>query len=478
MNQATVNQSRSSIGDALRVQFERAMEQEVGSFAERETSALRIANELVRHWIERELRELAGRYEDEVLVGGQRYKQHAVGTRRYHSLSGSVEVERYSYRQVGVHNGPTVVPLEIEAGLVENATPALVASVLQAFAAAPLRHYEDEMQVAHRRIPSRSTLERIAKRAGGVLRDEAPLIEPVVRTHETVPKEARSISVGLDRTTVPMAEPSTTKKKCRVKPYVRRAPAPVEVAYRMAYVATIAVHDEDGEVLRTVRVSSTAEEGSGPLMEQVGAELEYILSVRRLPVVVVQDGAPELWGLVDEWLAAFNIPIAMRLIDRYHLDERLAKAAEAIEQNHDARTRLLRTWKRLLDKTADGAERICKRLRRLVYGPPSRSFWPVFRPAIDGPNGAIVASAFGYLQHNADRFAYAAARRRGFSIGSGPTEGACKSVIAARFKRSGQRWFEHGASPCMHLRTMHLNRRLLPMLSRHLDERAGSLVVN
>ena len=34
------------------------------------------------------------------------------------------------------------------------------------------------------------------------------------------------------------------------------------------------------------------------------------------------------------------------------------------------------------------------------------------------------------------------------------TEGACKSVVTARFKRSGQRWGERGLSGCLTMRAL------------------------
>src|SRR5689334_7684133 len=125
-----------------------------------------------------------GRMDDEVTVGERRYRRHAEGTRRYHTLCGAVAVRRSSYRLVGVHNGPTVVPLDLGAGLWKNATPALAFSVTQGFAAGPLRHYQAEMATAHRRVPSRSTLERIGKRIGGESESAVDDVAPWVRADE------------------------------------------------------------------------------------------------------------------------------------------------------------------------------------------------------------------------------------------------------------------------------------------------------
>ena len=40
------------------------------------------------------------------------------------------------------------------------------------------------------------------------------------------------------------------------------------------------------------------------------------------------------------------------------------------------------------------------------------------------------------------------------------TEGACKSVVTARLKRSGQRWSERGLSGCLTVRALLLSERL------------------
>jgi hypothetical protein len=53
------------------------MRAQEGSFGERETAALTVANELVRRWMQGELDRVADRYGAEVLVDGQCYRRHA-----------------------------------------------------------------------------------------------------------------------------------------------------------------------------------------------------------------------------------------------------------------------------------------------------------------------------------------------------------------------------------------------------------------
>jgi len=278
-----------------------------------------------------------------------------------------------------------------------------------------------------------------------------------------------------------MAEDTGDVAGPRAVPYVRRPPVPVTVAYRMGYVATLAVNDRQGDVITSIRVTATAAEGSTTLMERLGAELAHWLGQRpKLPIVVVQDGAPELWNLMDEWLDNFGVRPAMRLIDHYHVDERLGQVAEAIERDPHARTQLLEDWRHALYRSDRAVYRICRDLEKALYGerPDWSAPWPVLRVVLGGQNAKIVQDNLGYFHRHASKMRYATARGRGFPVGSGVTEGACKSVFAVRLKRSGQRWREHGASPCLHMRTLHLNNRLRPALQLYAEQIRSQLVIN
>ena len=485
MKNATANWARETSVDTLVTLFESLVARTGGTFRDREQAALELANELVRRWCENDLTRLANGYGDEVRVDGNTYRRHARGTRRYHTLCGSIDVPRDTFRLVGKHNGPTIVPLELETGIVENATPALAFSVTQGFAERPLRHYEAEMSAAHRRVPSRSTLERIGKRVGERIRAALPLVETIVRASERIPDAAHSISVGLDRTTVPMAEPAE-RSRCRTRPYVRRPPEPVTVAFRMAYVATLAIHDEDGETLRSTRLASTAGEGPDELLRRLGAEVRHVLSQRpNLMLTVVQDGAPELWKLVDHWLERERFTTAAKLIDRFHVDERLAQICLAVTHRVEVARDLYQAWHTQLNRSDGAIDRICRRLNELsdaylgqVDGDPMPRFWESrAKYRLSGEAATTAWTNLAYLDRHRKYLRYASARRRGLPIGSGVTEGACKSVITMRFKRCGQRWFEEGLAPCLQLRALHLNERLRPCFDLLLTSRKASLAV-
>ena len=45
-------------------------------------------------------------------------------------------------------------------------------------------------------------------------------------------------------------------------------------------------------------------------------------------------------------------------------------------------------------------------------------------------------------------------RANGWSIGSGPVEAACKTIVAQRAKQAGMRWTITGLDPVLTLRTL------------------------
>lgn len=59
-----------------------------------------------------------------------------------------------------------------------------------------------------------------------------------------------------------------------------------------------------------------------------------------------------------------------------------------------------------------------------------------------------------YFTNQVHRMDYPAYRAKGWLIGSGPVEAACKQVVGQRLKGSGMRWSEAGADAVCHLRAL------------------------
>lgn len=450
--------------------FRRAVEARLGpdaSFGERERAGLELANALCRADQERELQRRALRWKSAALdVDGERYRRHSEGTVTYHGLCGPLVVERWLYRRVGIHNGPTVVPLELDAGLMEGATPALAYAVSHGYADAPSRRVHATMDACHRSPPSRSTTERLAKALGERLAAELPRIERLVREQEELPEGARGIVIGLDRTSAPMEEPrqGPVKSKPRKKPYVRQRPAPIDVNYRMAYVGTVSIVDVEGHALITRRYGAPAEDGPDDIVGRMMADVRAARgSEPRLRIAVVQDGAPEMWSVVRDGLRKrARVHRWKEAIDRHHVLERLADALALCKFTDSWRKDKLGEWSEQLDLDDEAIDEIRAFVRNLYE-------------THSGQTRRALEKHVTYLDNNNDRMRYASLRSHSLPVASGTTEGACKSLVMTRAKRCGQRWHVTGLRSVLMLRALDMSDRLRPTFELLAHEYTASL---
>jgi hypothetical protein len=421
-----------------------------GSFGERERAALELTNEVVRCVIEEELQDIANNFGDVVHYQGQNYRLHQPGTGRYFSMCGAADVPRCTYRLIGVHNGPTIVPLELEAGIIGNATPELARNVAHGYGEHDMRRHGELLEKAHRIPPPRATLERLAKHLAVEVISELPQIEPKIRRLERVPDEARAIVVGVDRTTAPMAEPSDKRRAPRKQPYQRRPPEPVEVKYRMAYVATVTLVDEHGQALLTRRYAIEASDSEQEMLARATADIRHALHRRHdLLVAVVQDGAHEMWNLVRSELGKLQaegvIQNPYEAIDFYHLLERLNAALELT--GCDDRNWQLQTWRESFTKDDGTIDSVASYLR--FHRNDAKNM----------DNRKKLDEHITYIENNHDRMRYRTLRDQGLPIGSGITESACKTVVNMRAKGAGQRWSKSGLRGALHLRAINASER-------------------
>lgn len=464
----TVNRSKllakSEVKAAIR-EMQRALGAALpeAQFSEFEEVALAVSDEVVRRLLEQRLQTISDAFSARVSVRGDAYKLHEPGAATYHSLCGPLDVRRATYREIGVRNGPTVVPLELVAGIVEGATPALGFNVAHGYAQHDMRAHCEGLRAAHRRPPPRATLERMAKRIANAAHDSAPSIERAVRRTEKLPDGAHAVVQGLDRTSVPMAEPRPADAQPkpapkRTKPRVRKAPAPIDVNYRMAYVGTVTIVNSQGEALVTRRYAAPASDDPSGLVSRMTADVRAAVGRNpELSIGLVQDGAPEMWNLVRDGLSTLQneglIEGWEEGIDRYHLLERLAKALCIVEPDSTERIRRLNEWKDRLDRQDSAVDSI-------------EHYFKTRYSALPVDQQTELWDHLVYLRNNKDRMRYVTLATAGLPVGSGVTESAAKTVVGRRAKSSGQRWSVPGLRGALTLRAIHQSQRLHAFWSR------------
>jgi hypothetical protein len=137
-----------------------------------------------------------------------------------------------------------------------------------------------------------------------------------------------------------------------------------------------------------------------------------------------------------------NFPrVEVVILDFFHPAEKLTGLARLVHPQDEERAEdLARQWRQLL-KDEGGA---------VLAAVLSEWDWP--RPA--GVSEAAT-ELIGYLQRNAHRMEYPEYLARGWCIGSGAVESACKTVVGQRLKLAGMRWGEDGAHAVCHLRALY-----------------------
>lgn len=139
--------------------------------------------------------------------------------------------------------------------------------------------------------------------------------------------------------------------------------------------------------------------------------------------LVAGDGAPWIWNLAqDRW------PEATQLLDFYHASQHLWALGRALHREDEARTA---QWvEPLRHQLRHGGER--KVLAQIAALKVPR-----------GQAGKVVAREQNYFASHAGRMNYRTLHRRGWPIGSGAVESACRQR-QCRFKRPGQFWTPQG----------------------------------
>jgi hypothetical protein len=155
--------------------------------------------------------------------------------------------------------------------------------------------------------------------------------------------------------------------------------------------------------------------------------------------IAISDGGAGL----EDWLRVNFGRVDAVILDFYHASEHLGDLAKAW---HGAGTEQAearhREWSHRLKH--EGGRAMLEELRALDIGsrPSAREVW---------------SETVTYFTNQVHRMDYPAYVSKGWQIGSGPVESACKTVVGQRLKCSGMRWAEEGSDGMCHLRALFLS---------------------
>lgn len=347
-----------------------------------------------------------------IKVGGiHMTSKHKKEPKVYETSWGAVRVSRYIYQSS--QGGEIFCPLDQNARIIVNSTPAFARMVSWKYAQMAAPQVEEDLLQNHGRKSSRSTLRDLADVVASIAQAKE---EKWVYDIPDLPKSVATVAIGLDGANLLFYE-----------------------GYRIAMCGTLSLYDDEGERLHTIYCAEAPEYGKQTFINRFTGEIQKIKEKYPDAVYVgITDGAADNWTFLEPFTS-------VQVLDFYHVSEYVADAAEALYPGKKA-TQERHAWlkQRLHDlKHEEGAPQ--KLRRELDRAAPGNNRTASLEKLI---------KARTYFKNHCHQMVYPEARARNLPIGSGVTEAACKSLVKQRMCRSGMRWKEQGASMLLTLRAL------------------------
>lgn len=276
---------------------------------------------------------------------------------------------------------------------------------------------------------SESTVERVAEeageRVGKLLAEDRLLGESQEWEWQRDAEGHRCAYVSIDATGVPHQGPRGAKAEGR-----------------MAYVGMV--------------YNANSEHDSRRVLPHQVRYLAGFYELDELGLQLRQQARHVGWNKADRWIALSDggsglepfikqhFPGAVPILDFYHASQHVAELARAWHAGDDAAFQKQMTeW--------------CHQMKH-AGGAALLDLWEQLD--LTGRNAAAIEQhrlQTQYVRNNVQRMDYPTYLARGWQIGSGPVESACKTVVNLRLKGPGMRWGSPGADALCHLRALFLS---------------------
>lgn len=366
----------------------------------------------------------------------------------YRSIFGTIPILRAYYHADG---SPGLFPLDSELNLPQRG----YSYVLQEFSSrlAVKMSYEESQEILNRFFPVKMPIRSIEGIVGDVVDEvdrfyekKAPpdICPEAVVTVATVDKKGVVIRKVHEDETGPDVLPTNPDKPGKKKMATVISTYVTERYVRRADCILKEVSDQGRSDSRPKPQSKLTWGSLTDEPEKTVARLKKAVE-QRLPesneLVCILDGEKSLWSLVYKYF-----PTAFFVLDIFHVLEHLGKAALCF---HD-------------EGSPQAREFVTERLRMLLQGKAGRMIGGLkqmlSKHDLSGAKKHCLEQVIGYLERNRKHMRYEICLAKGYPIGSGVIEGACRNLINDRLELTGMSWTLRGAESMMRLRAVHINK--------------------
>jgi hypothetical protein len=210
-----------------------------------------------------------------------------------------------------------------------------------------------------------------------------------------------------------------------------------EDGYREAMTGTISLYDRTGERQHSIYIGAAPEYGKATFYERMKRETAHIKKLYPDATYAgIADGAKCNWKFLEQHTT-------VQILDFYHAAEYITQASfAACQHNETEREQWVEEHCHDLKHKKGAAKVFIKEWKTLRTNRLSKSIRKDLEQAIT------------YFENHQHQMDYASYRAKGYPIGSGVTEAACKTLVKQRLCCSGMRWVERGARVILSLRAL------------------------
>jgi len=322
---------------------------------------------------------------------------------------------------------------------VMNRTMAEHADSFSETEAAPAPDTEEELIVLAadgKGVPMRRPLEERLKVHQAATRPDPLEVQPSVDESPAEPKKKR-LGPGEKRTRKQMAYVGAVYS---IAPFVRTADQVINELRRKERQAD-RPRPQNKQVFAEMTRFREGEVINGQVRCFARLALLAILRlVSRKTLICLMDGQRSLWNLKDGWF-----PRAIGVLDVFHVMQRLWQVAHAFhgEATRNAEWQVDRHLRLLLEGKVSYVIGVYKRM--------------LDEAKLNGGKAKTVRETITYFENNKQYIKYDEYLAKGYPIGTGVVEGACRHFVKDRMELAGMRWEIEGAQAMLSLRAIYLN---------------------
>lgn len=383
---------------------------------------LSIANAILQSFVDSQSAGHSGQQHIDEQGQRRQFKQYA--TKRVETIVGPITVRsaQYHSKQVEPH---CVYPARERLGLLEGEYSRGMEELIALAGADAV--YRNGLQLLNRLTGANVSVRKTATTVASWGQQAKAKVSARVKQPEsraervaaTLPVKGLRMCVAVDGTSV-----QTTKRWREVKLITSYAfDSRGEKIGQASYAGTLNYQDDFGTLL-------------WELMERTNASRAEVL-------VWLGDGAQWIWN--QQLIVA---PHAVPIVDFYHPSGRLWDLGRALYSKPKDAKRWSKRWiKKLYKGKVDALLKVLRRHHKHLGDPPRNC-------AADDPR-KIVRDALRYFTNNAGRMHYDEYLAKGYPIGSGVIESACRHIVGLRMKRTAtMAWSEQNAEAMVQLRCL------------------------